>query len=70
MGQNRHSAQSPQTRNQNNAMSDDPKDGHRLTDKLGPIGRTPADKAPPSDQQDQATVEDFEREGMGVAGKE
>ena len=70
MGQSSHSAESPQTQNQNNAMSDEPKDGHRLTDKPGPIGRTPAEKTPPNDEQDQATIEDFRREGMGVAGKE
>jgi hypothetical protein len=70
MGQSSHSGESPQTQNQNNAMSDDPKDGHRLTDKPGPIGRTPAEKTPPNDEQDQATIEDFGREGMGVAGKE
>ena len=70
MDQSSHRGESPQTQNQNNAMSDDPKDGHRLTDKAGPIGKRPAEKTPPNDQPDQATVEDFGREGMGVAGKE
>ena len=68
MGQSSPSGESPHTQNQNNA--DDPKDGHRLTDRPGPIGRTPPEKTPPNDEQDQATIEDFGREGMGVAGKE
>ena len=70
MGQNSHVGETPTTQNQNNAMSDDPADGHRLTDKPGPIGKTPADKAPDQDLQDQATIEDFGREGMGVSAKE
>jgi len=70
MGENGHAAESPQTQNQNNAMSNDPKDGHRLTDKPGPIGRTPVEKAPDADEQNQATIEEFGREGLGVAPKE
>jgi hypothetical protein len=55
---------------QNNQMSDDPKDGRRLTDNPEPKSKTPAEKAPPNDAQDQATVEEFGEEGMGVAAKE
>ena len=62
MGQNSHSAKPPHTQKQNNARSNDPKDGDRLTDKPG--------ETPTGDEQDQATIEDFDREGMGVAGKE
>jgi hypothetical protein len=51
-------------------MSDDPKDGHRLTDKPGVIGKTPVEKAPQQDAQNQATIEEFGREGLGVAPKE
>ena len=37
-------------------------------DKPGPIGKTPARKS--GDQQNQATIEEFDREGLGVAPKE
>jgi hypothetical protein len=70
MGENSHQSNPPLTQNQNNAMSDDPGDGHRLTDKPGAIGRTPVEKAPEHDAQDQAKVEEFGERGMGVAGKE
>jgi len=65
-----HVGETPQTQNQNNAMSDDPADGHRLTDKPEAIRKTPAEKAPPGDDQNQATIEEFGREGMGVSPKE
>jgi hypothetical protein len=67
---NLHNAESPQTQNQNNAMSDDPADGHRLTDKPEATDATPAEKKPVKDRQDQAAIEEFGREGMGVAPKE
>jgi hypothetical protein len=56
MGQNSDTAES----RQNNASSGD---------KPGPIGKTPADRKP-GDQQNQATIEEFDREGLGVAPKE
>ena len=58
------------TANQNNAMSDDPADGQRNSFVAGKDGTTPVEKAPPGDAQDQATVEELGREGMGVAAKE
>ena len=70
MGENSHKSNPPLTQNQNNAMSDDPGDGHRLTDKPGPIGKTPVEKAPPHDAQDQNEIEKFGERGMGVAAKE
>jgi len=70
MGKSSHAGEQATTNNQNNAMSDDPADGHRLTDRPGPIGRTPLEKAPAHDEQGEATVEEFGREGMGVAAKE
>jgi len=56
--------------NQNNQISNDPADGRRLTDKPEAIAPTPAEKAPVHDAQDEATVEEFGREGMGIAAKE
>ncbi len=58
------------TENQNNAMSDDPGDGNRESFVTGNDGTTPVEKAPPGDQQDQATVEDFGKRGLGIAAKE
>ena len=51
-------------------MSDDPADGHRLTDNPGANKKTPAERAPDHDAQNQATIEEFGREGLGVAPKE
>jgi hypothetical protein len=69
MGENSHRSDPPLTQNQNNAMSDDPRDGHRLTDNPKATETTAAEKKP-HDQQDQAAIEEFGREGMGVAPKE
>jgi hypothetical protein len=51
-------------------MSDDPADGDRLTNKPEAISKTPVEKAPKNDAQNQATIEEFGEEGMGVAAKE
>lgn len=59
-----------QSANQSNLMSEDPKDGDRLTSNPEAKDTTAAEKAPPQDQQNQATVEEFGREGMGVSAKE
>ena len=61
---------SQNTQNQNNAMSDDPADGNRESFVTGKDGETPVEKAPPGDAQNQATVEDFGKRGLGVAAKE
>ena len=58
------------TQNQNNEMSDDLGDGSRNSLTTGPEGRTPAEKAPKQDQQDQSTIEAFGEEGAGIAAKE
>ena len=65
---NPHSTQ--MTQNQNNEMSDDPRDGSRNSDRLGPDGTSPAEKAPPHDRQDEDTIEAFGDEGAGIAAKE
>ena len=56
--------------NQNNQMSEDPGDGSRTSFTVGKDGTTPVEKAPEHDAQDQATIEEFGEEGMGVAAKE
>jgi hypothetical protein len=70
MGQNSHTSEQPTTQNQNNAMSDDPADGHRLTDKPEAHGATAAEKPAPGDAQNQPTPEEFGARGMGMAPKE
>ena len=56
--------------NQNNQMSDDPRDGNRESFVTGKDGSTPAEKAPEQDRQDQSTIEAFGEEGAGIAAKE
>ena len=56
--------------NQNNEMSEDPKDGSRDSFTLGRDGKTPVEKKPPHDRQDQSTIEAFGEEGAGVGAKE
>jgi hypothetical protein len=71
MTRSQHRDDSPaRSANQNNQISDDPADGHRLTDKPEVVAKTPAEKTPKQDQQNHATIEEFGREGMGVAPKE
>jgi hypothetical protein len=71
MGQSGHSGETPTTQNQNNAMSEDPRDGQRLTDKPeAAADEGGAEKKPAADRQDQVTVEEFGRQGMGVGAKE
>lgn len=54
--------------NQNNQTSNDPRDGSRLTNKPEAVERTPLEKKPPHDRQDQERIEEFGEEG--VASKE
>ncbi len=70
MGQNSHTAESPNTQNQNNAMSDDPRDGHRLTDNPKATSPTAAEKPASGDAQEQPTPEEFAERGMGAGAKE
>ena len=59
------------TENQNNEMSDDPRDGSRNSDLIGQAHKpNPMDQAPPNDRQDQSTIEAFGEEGAGIAAKE
>jgi hypothetical protein len=71
MGKNLHNPDSMQiTTNQNNEMSDDPKDGSRDSFTLGRDGKTPLEKRPDQDRQDQSTIEAFGKAGAGVDSKE
>ena len=54
--------------NQNNQMSEDPEDGNRTSFTLGKDGKTPVEKKPEHDRQDQDQIEDFGE--LGVASKE
>ena len=56
--------------NQNNQMSEDPKDGSRDSFTLGKDGKTAAEKKHENDEQDQSTIEAFGEEGAGIAAKE
>ncbi|HEY0312850.1 MAG TPA: hypothetical protein VGC56_10185 [Allosphingosinicella sp.] len=57
--------------NQNNQMSDDPRDGSRNSSTLGRDGgATAAEKKPKHDRQDQSAIEAFGQEGAGIAPKE
>ena len=71
MSKNSHNSSSmDKTMNQNNQMSDDPKDGSRNSAVLGRDGTTPVEKTPENDEQDQSTIEAFGQEGAGIAAKE
>ena len=71
MKQSGHNPYSQQgTQNQSNEMSDDPGDGDRKAFKPGPVGSSPAEKAPNQDRQDESTIEAFGEAGAGIAAKE
>lgn len=59
------------TQNQNNVMSDDPKDGSRNSNTLGRDGeKTPLERSPEEEEQDESQIEVFGEEGAGIAAKE
>jgi hypothetical protein len=73
MSKNQHNTSSmDKTMNQNNQMSDDPKDGSRNSETLGQASAPNAMelKKPAQDDQDQSTIEAFGQEGAGIAAKE
>lgn len=67
--QHNHDDTQPQA-NQNNQMSEDPRDGSRVSFTAGKDGTTPLEKEPEQDRQDQSTIEAFGEEGAGIAAKE
>ena len=56
--------------NQNNMTSNDPRDGHRLTDNPEAPERTPLQRRPEQDRQDQETIENFGDRGVATTDKE
>jgi hypothetical protein len=71
MSKSSHNPNSGQfTQNQKNEMSEDPGDGSRVAFKPGPDGKTPVEKAPEQDAQDQSAIEAFGEAGAGMAAKE
>ncbi|HEX8525856.1 hypothetical protein [Allosphingosinicella sp.] len=58
------------TQNQNNQMSDDPRDGSRESFTLGKAGKEPTNVSPEEEAQDQSQIEAFGEEGAGIAAKE
>jgi hypothetical protein len=58
------------TPNQNNAMSDDACDGHRLTNNPKGVSKTRVEGPASGDAQEQPTPEEFAERGMGMAPKE
>ena len=63
---------SPQlTQNQNNLMSEDPKDGGRNSGTTGRIGqKTAVERAPEEGEHEDSNTEAFAEEGAGIASKE
>lgn len=71
MSKSSHESQTPFTQNQNNAMSEDPADGGRDSFVTGRDGKkTPAERSPEEEEQDQSQIEAFGEEGAGIAAKE
>ena len=70
MGKSSHDSEAPFTQNQNNSMSDDPGDGSRNSFTARPERKTPVEKAPKHDAQDQSDIETFGEVGAGIAAKE
>jgi hypothetical protein len=56
--------------NQNNQMSEDPRDGSRVSFTAEKEEKTAVEERPEHDRQDQETIEAFGEEGAGLAAKE
>ena len=71
MSKSHHNHDSMQmTQNQNNQMSEDPRDGSRDSFTLGKDGKAPNEVSPEEEAQDQSQIEAFGEEGAGIAAKE
>ena len=67
-GANANNAQT--TQNQNNQMSDDPRDGGRNSFTTGRDGERTAAEVAPGAKNEKATIEEFGKAGAGIAAKE
>jgi hypothetical protein len=70
MGSKSHTGHAAHTRSPGRARPERRRDGHRPTERRGPAPPNAPGKASSGDEHDQATTEEFDREGMGVAAKE
>ena len=71
MAKSSHDAGGQMTQNQNNAMSDDPQDGSRNSSVIGRAGKkTPMERSPEEEEQDQSQNEAYGEEGAGIAAEE
>jgi hypothetical protein len=70
MSKNSHRSNPPLTQNQTETTSDDPANEQRLSDNSDAVSKAPTEPGSAHDTQNQATTEEFGREGMGVAAKE
>ena len=67
--QHRHT-DAQMTQNQNNQMSDDPRDGARNRDSKTRGGKEPSNQIPEEQAHGQSQIEAFGEEGAGIAAKE
>jgi hypothetical protein len=67
--QNNHDSMQ-MTQNQNNEMSEDPRDGSRNADAKTTGGKEPSNQIPEEQSQNEGTIEAFGEQGAGIAAKE
>jgi hypothetical protein len=69
--QNHHLDDAPQIpANQKNQTSDDPRDGSRLTDNPEAYEKTPLERRPEHDRQDEERIEELGERGVATTDKE
>ena len=69
VSQHRHD-DAQMTQNQNNQMSEDPRDGSRNRDSKAKDGKEPTNQIPEEQAQGESQIEAFGQEGAGIAPKE
>ena len=71
MSKSSHDSHMQFTQNQKNLMSEDPGDGARNSSVVGRAGKkTPLERSPEEEAQDESMIEAFGEEGAGIAPKE